>query len=324
MSSSVSGRPTDAPHERAGRDGDPDTRVGRGCTGGSGRAGHGGSGPDEPIVSRAVHWRCHRRSRGGHVRPARIDALNVYYGTFRAVRDITLTIRPQAITAIIGPSGCGKSTFLRLDQPDERGHRQRTRRGQHLSRRHRHLRRRGRPGRSCGGGSGWSSSDRTRSRRCRSTTTSWPACGSTGRKSKAELDEIVERSPPPRRPLGRGQGQAQAPGCRCPAASSSGCASPARSPSIPEVILMDEPALGARSGGDAPDRGADGRTALRATRSSSSPTTCSRPRGSATTPRSSRWATIEPATWWRSGDTATIFTNPKNQLTEDYVSGRFG
>jgi phosphate transport system ATP-binding protein len=42
-----------------------------------------------------------------------IDALNVYYGAFRAVRDITLTVQPHAITAIIGPSGCGKSTFLR-------------------------------------------------------------------------------------------------------------------------------------------------------------------------------------------------------------------
>jgi len=42
-----------------------------------------------------------------------VEALNVYYGAFRAVRDITLTIKPHAITAIIGPSGCGKSTFLR-------------------------------------------------------------------------------------------------------------------------------------------------------------------------------------------------------------------
>ena len=42
-----------------------------------------------------------------------IEGLNVYYGSFRAVRDINLTIKPHAITAIIGPSGCGKSTFLR-------------------------------------------------------------------------------------------------------------------------------------------------------------------------------------------------------------------
>jgi phosphate transport system ATP-binding protein len=42
-----------------------------------------------------------------------IKGLNVYYGAFRAVRDVSLTVQPHAITAIIGPSGCGKSTFLR-------------------------------------------------------------------------------------------------------------------------------------------------------------------------------------------------------------------
>ena len=39
--------------------------------------------------------------------------LNVYYGNFRAVRDINLDIRKNKITAFIGPSGCGKSTVLR-------------------------------------------------------------------------------------------------------------------------------------------------------------------------------------------------------------------
>ena len=39
--------------------------------------------------------------------------LNVYYGKFRAVRDINLNIERQKITALIGPSGCGKSTVLR-------------------------------------------------------------------------------------------------------------------------------------------------------------------------------------------------------------------
>jgi phosphate transport system ATP-binding protein len=37
----------------------------------------------------------------------------VYYGTFRAVRDVTLPIARNEITALIGPSGCGKTTFLR-------------------------------------------------------------------------------------------------------------------------------------------------------------------------------------------------------------------
>jgi phosphate transport system ATP-binding protein len=37
----------------------------------------------------------------------------VYYGDFRAVRDVTLPIGRNEITALIGPSGCGKTTFLR-------------------------------------------------------------------------------------------------------------------------------------------------------------------------------------------------------------------
>jgi ABC-type histidine transport system ATPase subunit len=36
--------------------------------------------------------------------------LHIYYGNFRAVKDVNLKIETQKITAIIGPSGCGKST----------------------------------------------------------------------------------------------------------------------------------------------------------------------------------------------------------------------
>ncbi|MGH3666114.1 MAG: phosphate ABC transporter ATP-binding protein, partial [Egibacteraceae bacterium] len=39
--------------------------------------------------------------------------LNVYYGSFRAVRDVSLKVGKGQITAMIGPSGCGKSTMLR-------------------------------------------------------------------------------------------------------------------------------------------------------------------------------------------------------------------
>src|SRR6516164_6467546 len=41
------------------------------------------------------------------------DIKELYYGTFRAVRDTRLNIKKNAITAFIGPSGCGKSTVLR-------------------------------------------------------------------------------------------------------------------------------------------------------------------------------------------------------------------
>jgi len=42
-----------------------------------------------------------------------VQDLNCYYGDFRAVRDVTMSIPMNRITAFIGPSGCGKSTLLR-------------------------------------------------------------------------------------------------------------------------------------------------------------------------------------------------------------------
>ena len=41
-----------------------------------------------------------------------IDDLNLYYGQFHALKDISLNIQEKEITAFIGPSGCGKSTTL--------------------------------------------------------------------------------------------------------------------------------------------------------------------------------------------------------------------
>ena len=42
-----------------------------------------------------------------------VNDLNVYYGKFKAVEDVSLVIEPRTVTAFIGPSGCGKSTFIR-------------------------------------------------------------------------------------------------------------------------------------------------------------------------------------------------------------------
>jgi phosphate transport system ATP-binding protein len=42
-----------------------------------------------------------------------VEALEVYYGRYRAVRDVNIKIRQREITAFIGPSGCGKTTVLR-------------------------------------------------------------------------------------------------------------------------------------------------------------------------------------------------------------------
>jgi len=43
----------------------------------------------------------------------RVRGLNLYYGEHQALKDINLDIKTHSITAFIGPSGCGKSTFLR-------------------------------------------------------------------------------------------------------------------------------------------------------------------------------------------------------------------
>ena len=42
-----------------------------------------------------------------------IENLDLYYGDFKALKNINLNISPNEITAFIGPSGCGKSTLLK-------------------------------------------------------------------------------------------------------------------------------------------------------------------------------------------------------------------
>ena len=45
--------------------------------------------------------------------PINVEDLNIYYADFLAVEGVDMQIRPRSVTALIGPSGCGKSTFLR-------------------------------------------------------------------------------------------------------------------------------------------------------------------------------------------------------------------
>ncbi|MFG2006552.1 phosphate ABC transporter ATP-binding protein PstB [Spirillospora sp. NPDC048911] len=42
-----------------------------------------------------------------------VSGLHAYYGGVHAIEDISMTVEPRSVTAFIGPSGCGKSTFLR-------------------------------------------------------------------------------------------------------------------------------------------------------------------------------------------------------------------
>ncbi|MGZ4452447.1 MAG: ATP-binding cassette domain-containing protein, partial [Nocardioides sp.] len=42
-----------------------------------------------------------------------VQDLDIFYGDFKAVEGVSMTIKAKSVTAFIGPSGCGKSTFLR-------------------------------------------------------------------------------------------------------------------------------------------------------------------------------------------------------------------
>jgi phosphate transport system ATP-binding protein len=53
-------------------------------------------------------------NRTASVPKLQTQSLNLWYGSFHALKDINLEVRPRAITSIIGPSGCGKSTLLRV------------------------------------------------------------------------------------------------------------------------------------------------------------------------------------------------------------------
>jgi phosphate transport system ATP-binding protein len=57
----------------------------------------------EPVTSTVA--------RGAKTIEAR--GVNLFYGDFHAVEDVTMTIAPNRVTALIGSSGCGKTTFLR-------------------------------------------------------------------------------------------------------------------------------------------------------------------------------------------------------------------
>jgi phosphate transport system ATP-binding protein len=58
-----------------------------------------------------------RKGRTDHVarlaKRFRVKDVNLYYGDFHAVKDISMTVEPNQVTALIGSSGCGKTTVLR-------------------------------------------------------------------------------------------------------------------------------------------------------------------------------------------------------------------
>ena len=50
---------------------------------------------------------------GSGAEKIRVEKLNLFYGSFQALIDVSMSVKPRTVTAMIGPSGCGKSTLLR-------------------------------------------------------------------------------------------------------------------------------------------------------------------------------------------------------------------
>lgn len=55
-----------------------------------------------------------KTSKSGSGTKMKTEAVNLFYGDFQALGNVTMDIKESAITALIGPSGCGKSSLLRL------------------------------------------------------------------------------------------------------------------------------------------------------------------------------------------------------------------
>jgi phosphate transport system ATP-binding protein len=64
--------------------------------------------PTAPAPAEPAPASADRRAKTIEVRD-----VNLFYGDFHAVEDVTMTVEPNKVTALIGSSGCGKTTFLR-------------------------------------------------------------------------------------------------------------------------------------------------------------------------------------------------------------------
>ena len=251
-----------------------------------------------------------------------IRDLNCYYGRFRAVRDVTVTIRPNAVTAIIGPSGCGKTTFLRsLNRMHEITPQARIEGSILLD------------GIDIYG----PDVDPVQLRRVVGMVFQRPnpfptmsiydnvAAGLrlTGRRSRAGLDEVVERSLHRAALWGEVKDKLKANGMSLSGGQQQRLCIARALAVDPEVLLMDEPA-------SALDPMATLRIEELIAELRANYTivivTHNMQQASRVSDQTAFFTMDEDRAGYlvEVGETPTIFTSPRERLTEDYVSGRFG
>ena len=249
--------------------------------------------------------------------------VNIFYGSFHAVADVSLSVLPRSVTAFIGPSGCGKSTVLRT-----------------LNRMHEVI-----PARvcrarccstattstarastrwACGARSEWSSSGPTRSRPCRSTTMSSPGSSCRACATARLLDDIVEYSLRGANLWDEVKDRLNRPGAGLSGGQQQRLCIARAIAVQPEVLLMDEPcsALDPISTLAIEDLIAELKqeyTIVIVTHNMQQAA-----RVSDHTAFFNLEAVGKPGRLVEIDDTEKIFSNPTEKATEDYISGRFG
>ena len=255
----------------------------------------------------------------------RIDVkdLDIYYGDFKAVEGVTMTVEPRSVTSFIGPSGCGKSTVLRT-----------------LNRMHEVI-----PGGRVHGSVMLddqdlyaSSMDPVAVRRTVGMVFQRPnpfptmsirdnvAAGLrlNGMKGKRELDEVVERSLKAANLWNEVKDRLDKPGAGLSGGQQQRLCIARAIAVNPQVLLMDEPCsaldpISTLAIEDLVNELKSQYTIVIVTHNMQQAA-----RVSDQTAFFNLRATGEPGRLVEVGDTPRIFSNPTEKATEDYISGRFG
>jgi phosphate transport system ATP-binding protein len=255
----------------------------------------------------------------------RIDVkdLDIYYGDFKAVEGVTMTVEPRSVTSFIGPSGCGKSTVLRT-----------------LNRMHEVI-----PGGRVEGSVMLddqdlyaSSMDPVAVRRTVGMVFQRPnpfptmsirdnvAAGLklNGMKGKKQLDEVVERSLKGANLWNEVKDRLDKPGAGLSGGQQQRLCIARAIAVNPQVLLMDEPCsaldpISTLAIEDLINELKASFTIVIVTHNMQQAA-----RVSDQTAFFNLKATGEPGRLVEVGDTQRIFSNPTEKATEDYISGRFG
>jgi phosphate transport system ATP-binding protein len=280
------------------------------------------SGPGTPATSSAV---TSAPVPGG--RPAKtIEAteVNLYYGDFHAVQDVSMTIAPNKVTALIGSSGCGKTTFLRA-----------------LNRMHELTTGATVKGRIALDGEDiyGAGVDPVQVRRLVGMVFQSPnpfptmsvyenaAAGlnlNTSRMARAEKDEVVERSLRGANLWDEVKDRLDKPGSGLSGGQQQRLCIARAIAVEPEVLLMDEPCSALDPVATLAIEDLIGELKTRYTIAIVTHNMQQAARASDVTAFFNLEQSGKPGKLVEIGPTETIFTKPEQQATEDYVSGRFG